>query len=169
MPSTPPYPEEFRREAVALVRSSEKSIPVLAAELGVSPQSHRNWSKQTELDAGERRDGLRSDERCASALSASDFLGRESGDGVDFGLGEADALGGEVPMEVLDAGGAGDRERSGGAVKLPGERDLLRRDVVFGGDRVDHRVKRRAFGAVGNGGGVPGGEDDAGLLGDPAD
>jgi transposase len=63
MPSTPPYPEEFRREAVALVRSSEKSIPQLAAELGVSPQSLRNWTKQVQLDAGERRDGLSSDER----------------------------------------------------------------------------------------------------------
>ena len=63
MPSTPPYPEPFRREAVALVRSSEKSIPQLAAELGVSPQSLRNWIKQSELDRGERRDGLSSDER----------------------------------------------------------------------------------------------------------
>jgi transposase len=63
MPSTPPYPEEFRREAVALVRSSEKSIPQLAAELGVSPQSLRNWAKQGQLDAGERRDGLTSEER----------------------------------------------------------------------------------------------------------
>ena len=63
MPSTPPYPEPFRREAVALVRSSEKSIPQLAAELGVSPQSLRKWIKQSELDRGERRDGLSSDER----------------------------------------------------------------------------------------------------------
>src|SRR4051795_1181168 len=63
MPSTPAYPEEFRREAVALVRSSEKSIPQLAAELGVSPQSLRNWTTQTQLDTGERRDGLTSDER----------------------------------------------------------------------------------------------------------
>jgi transposase len=63
MPSTPPYPEPFRREAVALVRSSEKSIPQLAAELGISPQSLRNWSKQGEPDRGERRDGLSSDER----------------------------------------------------------------------------------------------------------
>jgi transposase len=63
MPSTPPYPEPFRREAVALVRSSEKSIPQLAAELGISPQSLRNWIKQSELDRGERRDGLSSDER----------------------------------------------------------------------------------------------------------
>jgi len=42
MPSTPPYPEQFRRDAVALVRSSEKSIPQLADELGISPQSLGN-------------------------------------------------------------------------------------------------------------------------------
>jgi transposase len=63
MPSTPPYPEDFRRDAVALGRSSEKSIPQLAKELGVSPQSLRNWVKQVQLDSGERRDGLTSDER----------------------------------------------------------------------------------------------------------
>ena len=63
MPSVPPYSEEFRREAVALLRSSGRSIPQLATELGVSPQSLRNWSKQAKLDAGERADGLTSDER----------------------------------------------------------------------------------------------------------
>ncbi len=63
MPKTPPYPEQFRRDAVALVRCSEKPIPVLADELGVSPQSLRNWVKQAALDAGERRDGLTSEER----------------------------------------------------------------------------------------------------------
>ena len=63
MPKVPPYPPQFRRDAVALVRSSDKSIPVLAEELGVSPQSLRNWIKQAELDAGERRDGLTSEER----------------------------------------------------------------------------------------------------------
>jgi hypothetical protein len=30
MPSIPPYREQFRRDAVAVVRSSEKSSPVLA-------------------------------------------------------------------------------------------------------------------------------------------
>jgi transposase len=63
MPSTPPYPEDFRRDAVALVRSSERSIPVLAKQLGVSPQSLCNRVKQTQLDTGERRDGLTSEER----------------------------------------------------------------------------------------------------------
>ena len=37
MPSTAQYPQDFRRDAVALVRSSEKSIPQLAADLGASP------------------------------------------------------------------------------------------------------------------------------------
>jgi transposase len=45
------------------VRSSGASIPQIADELGVSPQSLRNWVKQGQLDSGERRDGLTSDER----------------------------------------------------------------------------------------------------------
>jgi transposase len=57
------YPPEFRREAVELVRSSGRPIPQIADELGVSPQSLRNWVRQGQLDSGERRDGLTSDER----------------------------------------------------------------------------------------------------------
>ena len=57
MPRTrPAYPPEFRREAVELVRSSGRSIPQVADELGVSPQSLRNWVKQGQLDRGERRE-----------------------------------------------------------------------------------------------------------------
>jgi len=57
-----PYPEEFRREAVRLLKSSGKSTPQLASELGVSPQSLRNWARQIDVDSG-RAEGLTSDER----------------------------------------------------------------------------------------------------------
>jgi len=57
-----PYPLEFRREAVELLRRSGKSVPELARELGVSEQSLRNWRRQIDVDEG-RREGLGSDER----------------------------------------------------------------------------------------------------------
>jgi transposase len=58
----PRYPEEFRREAVELVRSSGRSIPQIASDLGCSDQALRGWVRQYEIDHG-RRDGLRSEER----------------------------------------------------------------------------------------------------------
>jgi transposase len=57
-----PYPIEFRREAIALLKSSGKTVPQLAAELGISPQSLRNWSRQIDVDDG-RAEGLSSAER----------------------------------------------------------------------------------------------------------
>jgi transposase len=60
----PPYPPEFRREAIRLVRASDedKPIPKVARELGVSAETLRNWIKQDEIDAGER-EGLTTEER----------------------------------------------------------------------------------------------------------
>ncbi len=64
MPRTrPAYPEEFRANAVRLLRSSGKSKRELARELGCSANSLRLWAKQTDLDSGRRTDGLTSDER----------------------------------------------------------------------------------------------------------
>lgn len=57
-----PYPEEFRREAVELLRSSGRPLAQIARELGVSAESLRLWRKQAEIDAG-AREGLSSDER----------------------------------------------------------------------------------------------------------
>jgi transposase len=59
---TPHYPAEFKREAIQLYLSSEKSIPKMAKELGIADESLRRWLRQHELDAGEH-EGLTTDER----------------------------------------------------------------------------------------------------------
>jgi transposase len=59
---TPHYPPEFKREAVELYRSSEKSIPKVAQQLGIADESLRRWIRQQEIDEGER-EGLSTEER----------------------------------------------------------------------------------------------------------
>lgn len=49
-----PYPPEFRREAVSLVKASGRSIKQVAGELGVSTESLRIRVRQDQLDRGER-------------------------------------------------------------------------------------------------------------------
>ncbi len=58
-----PYPPEFRREAVRLVRATGRSVREVAVELGVSTESLRIWLRQDQLDRGERDDGLTTEER----------------------------------------------------------------------------------------------------------
>jgi transposase len=63
VPKAPrPYPEEFRREAVQMLRAG-RSPRELAESLGVSEQTLRNWRRQDQIDRRERDDGLTSDER----------------------------------------------------------------------------------------------------------
>ena len=64
MPRTrPPYPEEFRRQAIELVQLTGKPASQVAKDLGISDLTLRNWLKQADADAGKRPDGLSSDER----------------------------------------------------------------------------------------------------------
>ena len=64
MPRTrPPYPEEFKREAIKLVGISSKSQHQIAEDLGISDVTLRSWVKQAERDEGKRPDGLSTDER----------------------------------------------------------------------------------------------------------
>ena len=63
MPITrPPFPAEFRREAVKLMRESDKPLPALANDLGVSEQTLRNWRRQADIDGRQRDDGLTSEQ-----------------------------------------------------------------------------------------------------------
>lgn len=63
MPRTrPPYPPEFRREAVGMVRPGWE-VREVAGALGVSEQPLRVGVKQEALDRHERNDGRTSSER----------------------------------------------------------------------------------------------------------
>src|SRR5207302_7766511 len=53
----PPYPSEFKVEAVRLVREGGRPISEVAKGLGVTNESVRLWLKQSDLDAGRRSDG----------------------------------------------------------------------------------------------------------------
>ena len=58
----PPYPPEFRRQMVELVRAG-RSPEELAQEFEPTAQSIRNWVGQAECDAGRRASGLTTAER----------------------------------------------------------------------------------------------------------
>jgi transposase len=61
--SHPPYPPEFRSEAVRLIREAGRNPEQLARDLGCSAQAIRTWVRQADLDAGRRTDGLTTSER----------------------------------------------------------------------------------------------------------
>jgi transposase len=58
----PAYPDEFRREALQMLRAG-RTPRELAQSLGVSAQTLRNWRRQAQTDRGERDHGLTGDER----------------------------------------------------------------------------------------------------------
>ncbi len=57
----PPYPAEFKEEAVRLAKGG-KPVAQIARELGVSYESLRHWIEQSQIGNGERQ-GLTTDER----------------------------------------------------------------------------------------------------------
>ncbi|CAN5187432.1 transposase [soil metagenome] len=57
-----PYPPEFRRQMVELVRAG-RTPEELAREFEPSGQTIRNWVQQADLDEGRRQDGLTTAER----------------------------------------------------------------------------------------------------------
>jgi len=51
------YPDELRERAARLWRDTQRLIAHVARELGVHPETLRNWIRQDEADRGERDDG----------------------------------------------------------------------------------------------------------------
>ena len=63
MPRTHPrYPDEFRQQILELARGG-RTPDELAKEFEPTAQTIRNWIKQSELDHGQRQDGLTSEEK----------------------------------------------------------------------------------------------------------
>ncbi|MFF9573043.1 transposase [Streptomyces sp. NPDC014685] len=51
------YTEEFKRDAIALVDSSGKTVTAVARELGISSESLRGWYRRAKADQGEGAPG----------------------------------------------------------------------------------------------------------------
>ncbi len=56
------FSEEFKRDAVELVRTTGRPIAEVARELGVYDSTLGNWVKQERIDRGDR-EGLTSEDR----------------------------------------------------------------------------------------------------------
>jgi transposase len=60
VPRPSKYPEEFRRDAVELVRSSGRSLREVGKELGVNHETLRNWVNAAKRAGSAPRDGAES-------------------------------------------------------------------------------------------------------------
>src|SRR5207245_2116058 len=65
------FTNEFKAEAVRLVRESGKSVPTVARELDLTETALRSWVRQAEIDAGRGPAGaLTTDERGGLEIAA---------------------------------------------------------------------------------------------------
>jgi transposase len=51
------FPPEFKRDVVTVARRGDLSVPEVAADFDISPESVRRWMRQADIDDG-IRDGL---------------------------------------------------------------------------------------------------------------
>ncbi|MFE3776371.1 transposase [Streptomyces sp. NPDC059122] len=72
------YTEEFKRDAVALVRSSGKTVTEVAREIAVSAEGLRNWVRQ-EHDRPRAGGAGRADDGRARRAAPAAEAGRRAG------------------------------------------------------------------------------------------
>ncbi len=75
-----PYPPEFRQRIVELVRKG-RTPEDLARQFEPSAQAIRGWVKQGALDAGQRTDGLTTEERARSCAGSAGRTARSAKSG----------------------------------------------------------------------------------------
>jgi transposase len=51
------FPPEFKRDVVAVARRGDLTVPEVAADFDISPESVRRWMRQADVDDG-IKDGL---------------------------------------------------------------------------------------------------------------
>ena len=72
-----PYPPEFRRKAVRLVRESGRPKKQIARELGITSETLRLWVRQAAIGEGEQEDLTREERVRLHELERENRLLRE--------------------------------------------------------------------------------------------
>lgn len=130
--SRPPYPPEFRREAIRLVRASDEEHPIpnkVAKELGATAEMLGNWLKQAEVDVGEWEGLSTEDPDGACGGHPGDGCVEEAGHRARPPFGSQRAVHGPFFRQTLAK--CGHRALDGSSWFGPGQRHLreLRRDA----------------------------------------
>ncbi|MFJ3713731.1 transposase [Streptomyces sp. NPDC090053] len=77
------YTEEFKRDAIALVDSSGKTVTAVARELGISSESLRGWYRRAKADRGEGAPGELTQRRTRRTAPAAQGEPRAAADDRD--------------------------------------------------------------------------------------
>ena len=64
------FPPEFKRDVVTVARRGDLTVPEVAADFDISPESVRRWMRQADIDDG-IKDGLTTAEQSEVVSSAA--------------------------------------------------------------------------------------------------
>jgi transposase len=73
-----PFPEEFRRDVVAVARRREAPLTQIAKDFGISEPTLHSWLKKADIEDGNRPELPRTNpQSCAKQRSGSDCSSRK--------------------------------------------------------------------------------------------